>query len=362
MGWSTYEQKAWDGIQQRKRAWYEEMAKDSWARRAGERMSALGESAGRAVKKVPGADRVAGAFANAAARAQESLSDVAGRTLSEKRLLNAYRRKGIDVDNLAELRTVELKKLDSFVHKQRLDLRYGGLAATSGVAAGVAVTTGDIAALFGGVFGEGVGAAPGLGTVAAAMSADAAVVVALSARAVADTAMHYGFDPNDPKERLFALSVINVGSALTQGAKYTALADLSKLTQALARSAPWAALNNFVLTNVAKKFSEQVGIRLTRQKLGQVVPLAGIGIGATFNYATVARVQEAAYWAYRERLLIEKRPEAADFLDAELADFEPAVADPELERSIEVTELLEEAEQEQLEGKQGAGDDAVGGA
>lgn len=208
--------------------------------------------------------------------------------------------------------------------------------------------------MVGGVAGQGAGAAPGFGVVAGAMTADAALVLALCGRSVGHTATLYGFDPNDPAEKLFALSVINVGSAMTQGAKYTALADLSKLTQALARGAPWTKLSEFALAKVATKFAEQFSVRLTKQKLGQVVPLVGIAVGSAFDYHSVTRVQEAAYWAYRERLLLEKDPTAAPELDMLLGDLDVATAEAEVEPRVSVEQLISEAEAE-AEAEEGRG-------
>lgn len=188
------------------------------------------------------------------------------------------------------------------------------------------------------------------------MTADAALVLALCGRSVGHTATLYGFDPNDPAEKLFALSVINVGSAMTQGAKYTALADLSKLTQALARSAPWTKLNEYVLAKVATKFAEQFSVRLTKQKLGQVVPFVGIAVGSAFDYHSVTRVQEAAYWAYRERFLLEKDPTVAPDLDTLLGALDVATAEAEVEPTISVEQLISEAEAEPEESDAEAGE------
>lgn len=360
MGWSAYEQKAWDDIQSRKRSWFEETAGDSWTHRVGGRIADRASQAGNAVRKIPGVNRVGAAFGTAARKAQEALVEVSSRTLSERMLLRAYGKAGVAVDSLGGLREIDLERLDRFVHKQRLHLFYGGIAAAEGAAAGLFVSGGEAAAAAGGVAGAGAGAAPGFGAIAATMAGDAAFVLALSGRAVADTAMHYGFDPDDPREQLFMLTVINLGSALTQGAKYTALADLSKLTQALVRNAPWTQLNQHILTKVAQQFAKDYSTRLTKQKLGQLVPVVGVGVGASLNYAAVARAQHAAYWAYRERLLMEKNPVAADLLEAEIARFQPAAGDPELEPSIEVTGLLEAAEQGELEEEEGSTDDTHG--
>ncbi|KAA1419210.1 EcsC family protein [Nocardioides humilatus] len=340
MSWSKYETRAWRDIQDRKRRWYERSEKDTWAKRTGGRIS---KTAGKATKKarsVPGADKAVAALGTAAVKTQEALADVSSRTLSEKRVLRAYRRRGVKVAHLVDLRRENLKALDKVVHRRRLNMVYGGLAAVEGATAGAIVTGGEALATFGSTASAGAAAAPGFGAVAAAMTGDAALVLALSSRAVADTAMHYGFDPRDPKEQLFMLSVINVGSAVTQGAKYTALADLSKLTQALVRSAPWVQLNKFALSRIAGRFAEQFGVRLTKQKLGQLVPVVGIGVGAALNYATVKSVQEAAYWGYRERLLLEKNPEAVELLTAELDQLPEPVAENSDEPSIEIAEII----------------------
>lgn len=334
MSWSAYEQKAWHGIQDRKRSWFDKAAEDTWASRTGERISSAADSAGKNVRRVPGVTKATAALGTAVGKAQETVGEWASRTLSEKRVIRAFTKRGHDVTRLKDLRDLDLEHLDGVVHKKRLNMRYGTAAALEGGAAGIAVTGGTSAA------GTGVAAAPGFGVVAAAMTGDIGFMLALSSRAVADTAMHYGFDPNDPREQLFIMSVINVGSAVSQGAKYTALADLSKLTQALARSAPWTQLSSHALSRVAARFAEQFGFRLTKQKLGQLVPVVGVGVGATLNYATITSVQSAAYWAYRERLLLEKDPVAESLLKAELAEYRaPAEVDGS-EETIALTELI----------------------
>ena len=76
------------------------------------------------------------------------------------------------------------------------------------------------------------------------------------------------------------MSVLNLGTASTAGAKYVAYRELSQLAQGLARKATWAKLEEHLLTKVAQKFAMQMNTRLTQKKLGQFVPIAGIFIGA----------------------------------------------------------------------------------
>ena len=50
----------------------------------------------------------------------------------------------------------------------------------------------------------------------------------------------------------------------------------------------------------------RLGLRLTKSKLGQAVPVAGIAIGAGLNAGVLAGVARDAHIAYRARHLTEK--------------------------------------------------------
>lgn len=106
----------------------------------------------------------------------------------------------------------------------------------------------------------GAASAPGLGAVATAVAADAALVLAASQRVVAHMALYYGYDPFDPAEAAFTFSVVNLGSAMTAGGKAAAYRELSQLTQMLARRAAWEQLNRHVLPQVAQRFAVQFGV------------------------------------------------------------------------------------------------------
>ncbi|MEO8813963.1 MAG: EcsC family protein [Mycobacterium sp.] len=54
--------------------------------------------------------------------------------------------------------------------------------------------------------------------------------------------------------------------------------------------------------------------RVTKRKLGQFVPVAGIGNGAALNFKMVDAVADAAYWAYRERFRYEKTGRTAPII------------------------------------------------
>jgi hypothetical protein len=228
-------------------------------------------------------------------------------SLSEERIVRAYRRRGHDVTELEHVRGLDLRVIEKHVRPKRMDFLYASTAALEGMAAGAVISGGEALATLGSVFGAGVPAAPGLGAVASAMAGDAAFVLAAGSRAAAHIAMYYGYDTSMPSEEIFIMGVLNLGTAATAGAKYYAYRELSQLAQGLARRATWATLDKHVLTQIAKRFSNEMSVRLTQRKMGQLVPVAGIAVGAGLNYRILDQISDAAYWTYRERFLHEKR-------------------------------------------------------
>jgi hypothetical protein len=137
------------------------------------------------------------------------------------------------------------------------------------------------------------------------------------------------------------MQVIGLGLATTGPAKAVAYQQLAVLTRSLARNLVWRDLNQQAFVKVAQKFAQQFGQKLTKRKLGQFVPVAGIGIGAALNYKMVDDVAEAAYWAYRERYLIDKGAEVGPVvIDGEVVSSEGKSPEPE-ETAINVVKILE---------------------
>jgi len=81
---------------------------------------------------------------------------------------------------------------------------------------------------------------------------------------------------------------------------------LAKLSSLLAKKATWAELEKVSVVELVKKVAESLGTRLTKQKLGQVVPVIGAAVGAGVNLWYVANIAEASYLLYRERFLVTK--------------------------------------------------------
>ncbi|MDP3951890.1 EcsC family protein [Microbacterium sp.] len=224
--------------------------------------------------------------------------------LSAKRVVDLHKKKGHGVDELTDVRRLDLKQVDK-VGRRGTQLYYPGLAALSGAGTALVISGGQIATVASG----GAAAAPSTGMVLGAVAVDATAILTLATRAVGHVALLYGYDPEDPNEKIFALSVVNAGTAISATAKTAAFADVSRLTQALVRGKTWEVLNKSVVSKVTGQFAKAFGVRLTKKSLGKFVPIVGIVLGGTFNWATLEGIFDAAYVAYRRRFLAEKYPQ-----------------------------------------------------
>ncbi|KPC78706.1 EcsC family protein [Streptomyces sp. NRRL S-4] len=330
---SAYEQREWDRLQERKAAALSKQTRKFIPQQARDRLTSLGQKA----RSAPGADKVAAAYGGAAKGLGKVVGDTAGRTVSTKRVVEQYRRSGHDITGLDGIRELDLKIIDEVARHNLVRYGHALSAAASGLGSAAAVTGGGVLAGAGTIAGAGAGAAPGIGTVAGAMLADTAMMLALATRTVAATALYYGYCPSDPEEEIFVMSVIALGMATGTSAKTAAYAELSQLTQLLVRNAPWAKLNEKVLTKIAQKFASEFTQQLTKKKLGQIVPIAGMAVGAGLSYRHIDRIAVSARDAYRERFLIERS--GGDLTDDQgYGDADPAQDDD----AIGVIELLRE--------------------
>lgn len=329
---SDYELAAWRDIQR-----FKGRPMSQAVRNAGEHVAtgaaSLGKRATKALEKSPraraavtrGQDVVAkGARAagSGASKASDALPDgmvdwsgaalvsirrTVGRVsragLSDKRVVARHQKRGHDVESLADLRRLDLEQIDA-VRGRGASWYYPAAAAMSGAGAGLAISGGELVIPVSG----GVAAAPSGAAIAGAMVGDAAFVLGLASRCVGQVSLLYGYDPEDPGEKLFVMSVVNAGTAVSSTAKTAAMADISRLTQALVRAKPWVALDQSIITQVSRQFAKAFGVRFTKQSLGKVVPVVGIALGSAFNWATLEAIVDAANIAYRRRFLLEKYP------------------------------------------------------
>lgn len=299
---SAYEQKEWDRLQQRKADALSKKARHLLPTAARDRIS----TAVDAVKQAPAAELAGTAYANATTELGKIIGSAASITVSSESVVKQFRAAGYEIGALGTIQDLDLEAVDSVARLSRIRWGHSGSAALSGFASAAAITGGGVLVAKGTVHDEGAKKAPGFGVVATAYAADIAAVLGLAARTVASTARYYGYDPHRPEEQVFMMSVIGLGMATGTPAKTAAYAELSQLTQLLFRDATWAKLNEKVLTKIAQQFANKFSVGLTKKKLGQFVPVAGVLVGAGLNFALIDRIAAAANDAYRERFLIEK--------------------------------------------------------
>ncbi|GGX07491.1 EcsC family protein [Streptomyces lomondensis] len=238
---------------------------------------------------------------------RQTLGRVSRAGLSSKRVVALHKKRGHEVESLSDLRRLDLQLVDA-VRGRKASWYYPAAAALSGAGAGLVISGGELVL----AASAGAAAAPSGGAIAGAFAADTAAVLGLASRAVGQVSLFYGYDPEEPAEKLFVMSVVNVGTASSATAKNAAMADISRLTQALFRGKTWEVLSESVVTKVSAQFAKAFGFRLTKKGLGKAVPAFGIVVGGTLNWTTLEGIVDAAEMAYRRRFLLEKYPHLAD--------------------------------------------------
>ncbi|MEU0395776.1 EcsC family protein [Streptomyces sp. NPDC006208] len=288
-----------------------------------------------------GARGAADALPDWSGTAVQSIRQTVGRAsragLSSKRVVALHKKRGHDVASLLDLRRLDLEQIDA-VRGRAASWYYPAAAALSGAGAGLVISGGQLAI----AASAGAAAAPSGGAIAGAFVADSAAVLGLASRAVGQVSLFYGYDPEEPAEKLFVMSVVNAGTASSATAKNAAMADISRLTQALFRGKTWEVLNERVVAKVSQQFAKAFGFRLTKKGLGKAVPAFGIVVGGTLNWTTLEGIVDAAEMAYRRRFLLEKYPHLADDESSgPFPDADPDVPDDADEEISLLDEIVE---------------------
>ncbi|WP_353082389.1 EcsC family protein [Tessaracoccus lapidicaptus] len=272
------------------------------------------------------------------ASVRQTLGRVSRAGLSPKRVVARHKKHDHAVVSLADLRRLDLEQIDE-VRGRGASWYYPALAALSGAGAGLLISGGELVV----TVSAGVAAAPSGSAIVGSFAADAAIVLGLSSRVVGQVALHHGYDPEDPAEKLFVMSIVNAGSAMSATAKTAAMTDISWLTQALVRGKTWAVLNESVVAKVAQQAAKAFGFRLTQKGLGKAIPAFGIVVGSTLNWTTLESIVDASDIAYRRRFLLEKYPQLAARESSDwLSNIKPDAPD-DADQPFSVVEELAEA-------------------
>ena len=301
---SKYEENAWEEVQKAKQRLLTSRAKrmvpkvirDRFGRATGTAVDKLGE--------MPGADKAQQLVNDVLEGLTSTAASLTSQSIDTDRIISAYAKKGYPITSLSEISELDLKAVDDV--RPRMDIGYITSGALTGASAGLAISGSELGAVAGITASAGAATAPALGVVVTALLADAIAVVAMCLRVTFHYGAYYGFDPDLTEERLRAMAILSVGTAVSQGGKTQAYAELNKLVNMLVRGAPWAELNANVIAKIIVRGLAFMGIKLTKQELAMLLPVAGVFIGAGLNAKTLHKAGATADLLYKEAFLERK--------------------------------------------------------
>jgi hypothetical protein len=271
------------------------------------------------VERVPGADRAMIALdatmQKALAGLHTAFVERGLNSVSPGTIFKTFAAEGESVTSYDDVRKLDLKICDRSVPGRKE--KYVAMAAGQGAATSLAVTGATVATTVSG--GTTLGVAMG------AVVVDITAVMVGMGRIVALVAAHYGYDVREPEEQVFASGVLSYSTAGNAAEKAASLAALSRLTQEMMRQATWKQLQRHQMVNVIQTVVTSLGFNLTKKKLAQVVPVAGVVINGGLNARLAQNTFKRAQDAYRLRFLTEKygldaASWAPDVIDAEVTD------------------------------------------
>ncbi len=249
---------------------------DTWFTRTARYVNGTLRRASDLVHHLPGVEWV---VENVFSGLLELTNEIAQDSVRREAILAEYQAAGDDLADLSDVFRLDLERVDARL--KGLDTKYRTLAAVEGAATGYAG--------------------------AAGLVPDLVALVALSLRATGEYAAYCGFDLADPRERLFALQLLHRATDPADApAKGAALVPVMRTAHALARRQTSQVVEQVALGRALRNALRALGLRLTRAKLAQAVPLTGAVIGGTFNAYYLSKVCDTAYFLYRERFLAQK--------------------------------------------------------
>ena len=257
-------------------------------------------------RKVPGGDAITRAVSSAALGLVDLAASASEASVRRRRILKAYCSAGYRVERVTDIRGLSLAQIRAI--KPRLNLAYSGSAAAEGAVSGVFASGGSAAALL----GMGVASAPGVGVTTSAIALDIVTFLAAATRLVSHTAAYYGYDTVDPAENLFSTMVLSqaidpegAGREFVLEKQATMLA-FNKVMRDLAKRGPMDSVGNSAIAAALNSLFSALGARLVGRKLAQIVPVAGIIVGAGLNASLMRTIGDTADHLYRERFLVER--------------------------------------------------------
>lgn len=200
-----------------------------------------------------------------------TLSDASEWTYQHDDLLRKARERGLDADDVTDLRHHDLEDLDplarTFFNQNAL------LAALEGGSAGL-----------GGVV---------------LIAADIPLLFTLGFRLIQQIGAAYGFPMRGPSYRPLVLSVFNVASSGSRAAKAEALREISVAASSFANGQPYKGRVTGLFRDQNRHLPREIAKSVIERKLAQTLPVAGAAVGAGVNYWFTRQSAEAAFMLFR---------------------------------------------------------------
>ncbi|WP_420800547.1 EcsC family protein [Paenibacillus urinalis] len=150
-------------------------------------------------------------------------------------------------------------------------------------------------------FAAASGAATGVGGFIT-MAADMTLVLGNSLKTLQEIAICYGYDPNDPMERVFVLKCLQFSSADIVGKK-AILTELATFDEEHTNAEVISQIQGW--REVVNTYRDSLGWK----QLFQMIPIAGIIFGSISNKGTLSDVSEAGKMLYKKRRLLKRLAE-----------------------------------------------------
>jgi hypothetical protein len=238
------------------------------------------------IKKV--STRVSLAVETAVCGCMDAGQDIVNFTYDKDKAVKKFKNKG--VNTLDDLYKIDVTKLDKIARKIVLENKVIGLVE---------------------------GFAFGLGNITAAI-ADIPIFFTLTFRVMQQIASIYGYDPEDPKEKLYMIKLMSYGTAARGGSKLGVQAELQTLKVGIKRYTfkkmqKMGGKYSFVIT--ARSVGKNVGVKLTKKTLLKGIPVIGGLFGGLFNYGFIKQMADVSNMMYKKRFLedkLEKRDNKTD--------------------------------------------------
>lgn len=215
----------------------------------------------------------------AISRGLELVNDASEWTYTESDILERAANMDIELEDVKDLQNVELEKLDLLAKEY-----FSENAVLAAIQGGGMSLGGPVLVI-----------------------ADIPLLFTLNFRLMQQIGACYGFSMRGSEYRPLMLSIYNVASSGSQEAKKDALREVSVAAAAFAHGMEYRGKRSAgSFEEQSRHLPREIAKNLIGRKLGQMIPLAGIAIGAGVNYWFTSETARTTFMLFRT-LFIEKK-------------------------------------------------------